>query len=223
MEDTPTTTEAPAAEQSTISRNDIIGSRFLSSTAISNLFTMGCAAAIDPRQAIPGKPTMPGPDVRLVRDRLIFEEVLELVVALGGTIHTKDTSAGIVKGNVEFVDHGNPNLDAAIDACCDIIYVAVGTLLAMGVPDIPHINLVNLRNNQKFPDMMAVVDANGKFQKPEGWVAPNHEELIAEMQQQCPLDIARFQAGLLERHRNRREALKRTETATTNTPQNPVG
>lgn len=152
--------------------------KLLSPIAISNLFTMGATADVDPRQKLPEPYTMPPAETRVLRARLCVEEVVdELCEALGVEVQSKDMidfGTPMTMKNLCFEAKGEPNLDDAIDACIDGMYVLVGTLCAMGVPDLPHIYEVNLCNDAKFPDGVAVANKHGKFQKPQGWQAPNH-------------------------------------------------
>lgn len=66
-----------------------------------------------------------------------------------------------------------------IDDMCDVIYVAVGTLVALGVDPAAHIAAVVEANNAKFPNGVGVPHPTipGKFGKPEGWTPPDHEAI----------------------------------------------
>jgi predicted HAD superfamily Cof-like phosphohydrolase len=156
----------------------------LSNTALSNLYTMGCTAEVDPRQCIPEVTTIPPPETLLLRERLHVEEaLLELSKAMGFLVIYDGTDQGKIHtlDDLKFEQVCEPSLEDIIDACCDAIYVLTGTLIACGVPDIPHLNAVNRANNAKFPEGKAVADANGKFQKPKDWQPPNHAMTAAEM------------------------------------------
>lgn len=159
----------------------------LSNTALSNLFTMGVAAANDPRQRVPEQYGIPEGPTRVLRARLCVEEVLELAEGLGFVVYFKtplateqaevEESARYAKADmdgIKLVAGPAPDIDKIIDAVCDLIYVATGTMLVCGAPDNPHLEAVNRANNAKFPGGKAITDANGKFQKPPGWQAPNH-------------------------------------------------
>lgn len=162
-------------------------------TMVSNLYTMGVAAVYDKRQAVPDKPSMPNAEVRVLRAKLIMEEAWETVKALGVVIQSTaddliDTSAEISFNDLGFYasddnprcDFFEPNMEEAIDGCCDLIYVAVGTLAAMGVPNKKHQDAVNRSNNAKFPGGKATFNASGKFQKPEGWKPPDHYQAMLD-------------------------------------------
>lgn len=160
----------------------------LSPVARSNLFTMGAAARKDPRQMIPRVYTIPSVEVRVLRARLIMEEAIETCLAMGIEVRARykdsdkffeskdDLLFSPAAGLSAFqLDIGN-----IIDGCCDTIYVCVGTMCALGAPDVPHLEEVCIRNNAKFPDGVAITDENGKFQKPEGWEPPDHDAIITK-------------------------------------------
>lgn len=154
-------------------------------TAISNLFTMTASGEVKPEVALPEVPSIPPFGVRMLRARLILEESLETISALGFKI--KPTETGFYNeirsmDDLRLVSHGDaPDLEGIIDGCCDVIYVATGTLLACGVPDVPHLEIVNRANNAKFPGGVATLNDHGKFQKPAGWEPPDHMALINDV------------------------------------------
>ena len=144
----------------------------LSPVALSNLYTMGIASQVDPRQAIPSRYVMPDLATRKLRAQLILEEAEETINALGFGISLDGDEKPIVVS--EYVG----SMEGAIDGCADLIYVAVGTLCAMGVPDERHLKEVCRANNDKFPQGKATVNENGKFGKPPGWRGPEHIPLM---------------------------------------------
>lgn len=155
----------------------------LSSVAESCLFTMGVASAQDPRQAIPGEYTTPPADVRLLRARLILEEALETVNALGFNPRTTPhdgSQVDVSMNRIYFEPQATASLADIIDGCCDTIYVATGTLCACGAPDLIHLTEVNRANDAKFPGGKATMcEKTGKYLKPEGWQPPDHETVMA--------------------------------------------
>lgn len=157
----------------------------LSDMALSNLYTMGATAAVDPRQAIPAPYTVPPEETRILRARLILEEALETIEGLGiRLVLQSDGSNQYVIDSIselEFEAWKEPDLDKIIDGCCDLNYVSIGTLCACGVSDRAHMNAVDTANNAKFPGGKAVANEHGKFQKPPGWEAPNHEKVRKEL------------------------------------------
>lgn len=173
---------------------DLFAGYFLSDVARSNLYTLGCAAKKDKRQQIPAEPCVPPPEVRVSRARLILEECLEKCHALGVSISFPGFSQYDIVGTKEsrkrmLVDINPaliPNLIEILDACADIDYVARGTMLLCGVPDVPHLKAVCDANDTKFPNGEAIVDSDGKFQKPEGWQIPDHQAVLDRMKTDMP-------------------------------------
>jgi hypothetical protein len=106
-----------------------LNSPLLSPTALSNLYTMGATSQIDPRQQLPSHYTMPPQETRELRAKLILEEALETVEALGFEASFDNGYGGdtvaieylVLKANKE------PNMEGIIDGCCDLHYVEVTT------------------------------------------------------------------------------------------------
>lgn len=137
----------------------------------SNVFTKKVASKFDPRQKLPEKPyTVPDLETRKLLAKLVLEEALETVTALGfnGRI-----------AHIELGPHdGELNLEDIIDGACDTIYVATGVLVACGAPDIPHLKEVCDANDRKFPNGEAVINSEtGKYLKPPGWRGPDHSKV----------------------------------------------
>lgn len=162
----------------------------ISPTMVSNLFTMGASATVDARQEIPERPTIPNVDVRVLRARLVIEEALELLFAMGISISVRYPeqlkSEPISKlDDLLFLSDGKSafqlDLDEIVDGACDLIYVAVGTLASCGIPDGPHMAEVCARNDAKFPQGKPIINTEtGKFLKPEGWTSPNHDSIFSQ-------------------------------------------
>lgn len=149
----------------------------LSPTAQSCIFTMHAASANDPRQKVPESAyTVPDRATRLLRARLILEEALETIHALG--FEAGDEDGQWRMENALFQEHypaREVEIKDVIDGCCDLIYVATGCLVAFGVPDLPHLAEVCAANDRKFPGGVAITDPEtGKFLKPAGWTGPDH-------------------------------------------------
>lgn len=85
--------------------------------------------------------------------------------------------AGLLTEEIgEFI--GAKTVTDQVDAMIDVIYIALGTLVEMGVQPEPIFNIVHAANMSKLgPDGKPIV-INGKVRKPEGWTAP--EPLIAD-------------------------------------------
>lgn len=130
-------------------------------------------------------PGMPSAEVRLLRARLILEETLEVVQALGFDLYCDDptgptritmTSAILTpyhcfdqKQSIE------PDMVEVVDGLCDIKYVVDGTADALGVDLDPFFEEVHYTNMQK---LNGPKDANGKQLKPEGWHPPRIADML---------------------------------------------
>lgn len=125
---------------------------------------------IKANQKAPLTQQIPSPEVRILRAKLIYEEAMETIEALG---------VDYILG--QFVDAGEENcdLEKVLDGGCDIAVVTNGTLIACGLDGV-------------FPEALARVDQNnlskfgegsylredGKVMKPPGYVPVNLSDLI---------------------------------------------
>jgi hypothetical protein len=162
-------------------RQEIV-EKLLSPTALSCLYTRGLASRHDNRQYVPVGPNIPSIEQRVLGARLLLEEVLEACEKLGLVITPKGHPETVLKKGADSFNYGEAPGDAlsvdwaeSVDACCDVRYVAAWMLVGLGAPDIPHDTEVWACNNAKFPGGVAIVDENGKYQKPPGWVPPDHD------------------------------------------------
>ncbi|MDE2996782.1 MAG: hypothetical protein OXT73_08620 [Bacteroidota bacterium] len=112
----------------------------------------------------------PDSKVRILRAKLILEEALETVEALGVTVHHQGHE--ITEEGLEY-DAPNPfDLKEVVDGCADISVVTIGTLIAIGVDDEPVLEEVDASNLRKFgPGSYRRED--GKWMKPPGWTPPD--------------------------------------------------
>ena len=114
------------------------------------------------QRKIPTAPTMPGHEIRKLRARLILEEALEVIWALGFQVSTSQvTNVGLgdwktvispkTFNKLSFEAAQPPNLVEIVDGLCDLDVVgARGTAAACGVAIAPCIALVNGNNLLKF-------------------------------------------------------------------------
>lgn len=91
-------------------------------------------------------------DVRVLRTRLILEEVSELVEA--------EAFNDLIK---------------IADALADIIYIVLGTALVYGIPLDRVFDEVHRSNMAKAPDGVVTLREDGKVMKPTGWTSPDIE------------------------------------------------
>jgi hypothetical protein len=92
-------------------------------------------------QEVPFQPTIPDEKTRLLRSKLILEEALETIEALGFDViagyepeHCCDlqTSLYLTKENMEFeATRSGPDLIEIIDGCCDVIKVTQSLLYSV--------------------------------------------------------------------------------------------
>lgn len=132
--------------------------------------------------AVATEPTLMDEETRALRAKLIMEEAVETVAALGF-----DVSADIVKAdsflgehNGSFIGRFNkayekPNLLDFIDGMCDLIYVIAGSAVSAGVDLAPHFDEVHDANMRK---LAGPKREDGKQLKPEGWRGPDHGRII---------------------------------------------
>lgn len=111
----------------------------------------------------PDEPTLPSMELAQKRAKWMREEIQEFLDAV---------EAG--------------DLAEAYDAMQDLRYFCIGTMVAMGTPDVRGHELVHGANMAKLHlvdgERIAVYGEDGKVVKPEGWTAPDHAPIIAAMQ-----------------------------------------
>lgn len=131
-------------------------------------------------------PSEPSIEVRKLRAKLILEEALETVEALGVNLYLlRQGGIRIIGGDqIHYSPEGEFNLVEVVDGCCDIRVVTTGTLSACGVPDLPVQEEVDNNNLTKFPDGKPILREDGKYLKPEGYKPPNIAGVLLKVQSQ---------------------------------------
>lgn len=125
---------------------------------------------------VPKTPTVPPYEVRLLRARLIFEECLETIEALGFTIADKEGVLIVSPINIDMEDTID-NLIEIADGCADISVVTIGTLSACGIHDADLLREIDESNLRKFgPGAHRRED--GKWIKPPDWEPPNIKKVL---------------------------------------------
>lgn len=129
-------------------------------------------------------PTMPPAEDRLLRAKLIMEEALETVEALGLSPLVRLSSNGehfadVVIEDMEFKADREPDLVEIADGCADIMVVTTGTLISMGIPDIELQRIVDENNLAKFGPG-GHRRADGKWIKPPNHQPPDIERVLRE-------------------------------------------
>jgi predicted HAD superfamily Cof-like phosphohydrolase len=128
-------------------------------------------------QETPSSPIVPDEETRLLRAKLILEEAIETIRALGLGVRLRESDGGegvvtVDPGALSFYIDGDVDLEGVVDGCADISVVTIGTLIAFGVDDEPILEEVDQANLRKFgPGSYARED--GKWMKPPDWRPPD--------------------------------------------------
>ncbi len=132
-------------------------------------------------QACPESPTIPDENTRILRVRLLLEEVLELADASGISVYNNSEDSDPCKlqmPNLDFKGDGAPNLIEITDALADINYVSYGAAVAYGLDMGPLDQAVHDSNMTKFIDGHR--DNNGKWIKGPSYTPVNLKPLIEQ-------------------------------------------
>jgi predicted HAD superfamily Cof-like phosphohydrolase len=122
----------------------------------------------------------PSAEIRRLRARLILEEALETVAALGCSVTCGShelTASGVKSGDISIIAASEGSLVDVLDGLADLSVVSMGTVVAYGFTDdewegvLVAVDTANLR---KFTGD-GHRDANGKWIKPTGFVGPESE------------------------------------------------
>ena len=124
-------------------------------------------------QETPETVTIPNAETRILRAKLILEEALETVHALGVVVRAGGAEGPeLIEGHLSYADGREPNLEGVVDGCADISVVTMGTLIAFGVDDEPVLAEVDSANLRKFGPGGRRRD-DGKWMKPPDWTPPD--------------------------------------------------
>lgn len=136
-------------------------------------------------QELPAVPTVPPPGVRVLRARLILEEALETIRALGVHVWLPDDESAVdladpdIFQDLRFQANSSPDLPGIVDGCADVSVVTIGTLSACGVSDDAVLREVDENNQKKFGPG-GYRDEHGKWRKPPGHKPPDIEACLRE-------------------------------------------
>lgn len=102
-------------------------------------------------QHVPDRPTVPDQKTLILRAKLILEETVETIHAMGLGVLVGDDEAWLYK-NAKIVNmpDQNPDLEEIADGCADVIVVTTGTLSACGIADDSVQCEVDFNNLKKF-------------------------------------------------------------------------
>ncbi len=133
-------------------------------------------------QEVPTSVKEPSKEIRILRAKLILEEALETINALGCSVDVGVPCDDLCNEKPRiFADIDKTfNLAEVIDGCCDIKVVTTGTLIACGVPDEYAQDLVDESNLRKFGPGGYRRD-DGKWIKSKDWKAPDWDLYLKEL------------------------------------------
>jgi predicted HAD superfamily Cof-like phosphohydrolase len=139
------------------------------------------------QQATPDRPTVPKQDVRLLRLKLIAEELQELAAAFGYRLYLEDDSKGIGEPTLSFVPNGLLfNIVESYDAILDLMVVVIGAGVALGLELEPGWQEVHRSNMSKFIDGHRRTD--GKWIKGPSYSSALLEPIIEAQYDNKPVD-----------------------------------
>lgn len=139
-------------------------------------------------QQISNIPTVPDEQTRVLRAKLILEEAFETIEALGVGVGLDLSAVPMSSGGpcvfIKNIDHmyfdtygREVDMVEIADGVADLSYVAVGTLVSLGIPDGPIIRAVEESNLSKFREGWSK-RADGKILKSPKFEPPNIERLL---------------------------------------------
>lgn len=124
---------------------------------------------------------------RELRAKLIMEEAVETVAALGYTVTAdvftaKAWNANSAEGDIASFTKTYEEADFLdyIDGMCDLVYVVCGSAVAAGIDLDDHFDEVHRANMTK---LAGPKRADGKQLKPDGWTGPDHEKILIRQRQ----------------------------------------
>lgn len=120
-------------------------------------------------QEVADKPTVGTEELRVLRCRLLLEEVLEFIEAAGVRIQAYHIASKDGAGlRLEPHPTNDPDYVKMAHELADIHYVTAGANAAFGFPGDKVFAEVHAANMRKFPEGKVVRRADGKILKPEG-------------------------------------------------------
>ncbi len=131
------------------------------------------------KQECPRVPTMPDAKIRELRAKLILEEALETIQALGFAVRMESNTNEVKMSDLAMYPEYEPNLVEIADGCADISVVTIGTLIACGIKDQPVLEEVDGNNLAKFLPGHSWRE-DGKLIKPPGHQKADFAKVLAE-------------------------------------------
>lgn len=135
-------------------------------------------------QQIPEEPVVPDAHTRTLRAKLILEEALETIEALGVRVAAHRNGAEVLLtsdgADLTFEATDQVDMEGVVDGCADISVVTVGTLISFGIDDEPVLEEVDAANLRKF-EPGSYMREDGKWIKPPDWQPPDIGGVINAM------------------------------------------
>ncbi len=119
-------------------------------------------------------PSIPAPETRVLRAKLLLEETLETIEAMGIQLDLPDAFTALKIKDIEFKPVLPVNIVEVADGLCDVDVVKDGAAEAFGISLQPLLSIVHDDNDKKFLPGHKFV--NGKLIKP-----PDHKGCTAEI------------------------------------------
>lgn len=141
------------------------------------------------RLAVRDSPDVGLPGERVLRVRLMLEEVLEFAKAAGvmAFIDVAGLTRTIQMDRLEFALTAAPDLTAMAHELADVAYVTHGTAVQLGIPLLPVFAEVHAANLRKLgADGKPIVDGNGKVRKPENWKPADVGAVLKQVDSRAP-------------------------------------
>lgn len=125
---------------------------------------------------VASEPTVGTPEQRMLRFRLMLEEVIEWGRAANLYVWSEsgDEIESVRNLTIEHGD-GKPDLTQMTHELADVQYVVSGTAVELGLPLREAVPLIHEANMRKEPGNM---DSGGKIRKPEGWTPADVSPLL---------------------------------------------
>ncbi len=134
-------------------------------------------------QPIPNFPTVPDDKTILLRARLMMEEVLETIHAMGVFVYClndNETDMGysdVFMSCLDFEKLAPSNIVEVADGCADVSVVTIGTASAFGIGMAPILKAVDENNLAKFGPGHSYRE-DGKLIKPPGHKPPDLKSIL---------------------------------------------
>lgn len=134
------------------------------------------------QQDVPTIIAAPSKETAELRARLILEEALETIEALGVTVTICNDAGAVLPLSPEtqlaFQADLAVDLNGVADGCADISVVTIGTLSSCGIPDVALLGLVD-QNNLDKAGPGSYRDEGGKLIKPPDHKPPDIGSLLS--------------------------------------------